>query len=108
MIDSDQAERTAVLARMALSRAEIVQILDPPPDAPGEEGSAPNFGFPRSRTMRALMSKGGLGTVGALAGGLLLARPTLAFKLLRLLPTGAVGKVILAKAIGAFASKQKR
>ena len=108
MIDSDQAERTAVLARMALSRAEIVQILDPPPSAAGEDSTAPSFGFPRSRTMRALMSKGGLGTVGALAGGLLLARPTLAFKLLRLIPTGAVGKVLLAKAIGAFASKRQR
>ena len=55
--------------------------------------------FPRSRTMRALLSSRGLGAIGALAGGLLVARPTLALRLLRMVPVSAVGKILITKAI---------
>jgi hypothetical protein len=105
--DPDQAARAAVLARMALSRAEVAQILDPPPEQRAQEESSTSFGFPRSRTMRALMSKGGLGTVGAVVGGLVLARPGLAFRLLRMVPAGAVSKMLLGKAISAFTSRRR-
>jgi hypothetical protein len=52
--------------------------------------------------MRALLSSKGLGTAGALIGGLLLARPSLAMRLLRMVPAGAVGKLLLVKAMEAF------
>jgi hypothetical protein len=72
----DSAQRET-LARLAQSRAEICSLLDPPPpsDRANESGATATGAFPRSRTMRLLMSGRGLGTVGALAGGLLLARP---------------------------------
>jgi hypothetical protein len=79
----DSAQRET-LARLAQSRAEICSLLDPPPpsDRANESGATATGAFPRSRTMRLLMSGRGLGTVGALAGGLLLARPALALRLL--------------------------
>jgi hypothetical protein len=93
--------RQQALAKLTQSREEIRQLLDPPPPPPGEEGSerAAASDFPRSRIMRALMSSQGLGAVGALAGGLLIARPALALRLLRLVPASAVGKVLMARAI---------
>ena len=42
---------------------------------------ARHAGFPRSRTMQMLMSGRGLGTLGALAAGLIVARPALALRL---------------------------
>jgi hypothetical protein len=44
--------------------------------------------------------------VGALAGGLLLARPALAVKLLRMIPAGAVARMLLVKAIAALKDKR--
>jgi hypothetical protein len=38
--------------------------------------------------MRALLSGRGLGAVGATAAGLIMARPALAWRLFRMLPTG--------------------
>ena len=104
----DDNARKAILAKLARSRDEVRQILDPPPS--GElngDGTPQNSAgaFPRSRTMRALLSGKGLGTVGALASGLLIARPTLALKLLRLVPVGTVGKMLLAKAISGLAKR---
>ena len=89
-----------------LPRAErkSAGLLEPPPEAgrgdgePGPAGSA--GGFPRSRTMQALMSGRGLGAMGAMAGGLLLARPRLAWRLLRLLPTSAVTRMVVARVRG--------
>lgn len=106
---SDIAARDAITARLAQSRAEISRLLEPPP--PGEAGeSAPREdsifgGFPRSRTMRALMTGRGLGAVGALAGGLLLARPALAWRLIRLLPTSAVTRLIVARVMSSLRGK---
>ena len=42
--------------------------------------------------MQTLMSSRGLGALGVLAGGFLIARPALALRLLRLLPTGTVAR----------------
>ena len=88
----EQEARRKVLEKLGGSRAELRQLLDPPrppggAQAPGGEpaGGWPD-GFPRSRTMRLLTSGKGLGTVGALVAGLLMSRPALALKLLRLLP----------------------
>jgi len=108
--------RDETLARLAASRAEIRRVLEPPPrvsagDGPGSGDSA--FGaFPRSRTMKMLLSARGAGTLGAVVCGVVVARPQLALRLLRMLPAGAIGRMLLVKAVSALrsspASQSKR
>jgi hypothetical protein len=108
MKERDAAARDLIRTRLAQSREELRVLLDPPPSARngGSQFSANGLGgFPRSRTMQALLSSRGLGTLGALAGGLLIARPALALRLLRLVPASAVGKMLIAKAVGALKGK---
>ena len=119
MTAQDDAARLETLSKLAQSRAEIRRVLDPPPrathassqggdhDDPGQaEEHDPRAGvFPRSRTMRLLMSGRGIGTVGAVVGGLLMARPRLAFKLVRMLPTGAVARMLVLKAVTTFRAR---
>ncbi len=105
----DSTERDAIMARLAQTRGEISRLLEPPPsdgerEGPGATGVA--GGFPRSRTMRALMTGRGIGAVGALAGGLLLARPRMAWRLLRMLPTGAVARMVVGRVMGALRTKR--
>ena len=93
-----------------MSREELRRILEPPPNEPdtgSKDGDGPG-GFPRSRTMQALMSGRGLGTLGAAAAGLLVARPGLALRLLRLLPAGAVAKTLLIRGIAALREKHAK
>jgi hypothetical protein len=109
MIDRDVAARAEVLARLSATREELRQILDPPRN---EAGSAGNegvraAGFPRSRTLQMLMSGRGLGTLGAVAAGLVVARPALALRVLRMLPTGAVGRMLLVRALAAMRAKRR-
>ena len=107
MIDRDE-----VLARLAASRAEISHLLEPPAEAsadgPAGAGTGTGAGgaFPRSRTMRALLTGRGLGAVSAVAGGLLLSRPRLAWRLLRLLPAGAMSRMLLARAMQAMRTRR--
>ena len=51
MATDDSNARQVVLAKLAQSREEMRQILDPPPGEPGVEGGPPpsNGQFPRSR-----------------------------------------------------------
>jgi hypothetical protein len=107
MIDAAETPRKRALARLKQSREEVRLLLDPPP-APGMEGRAPptRTDFPRSRTMRALLSSRGLGALGALASGLLIARPALALRLLRLIPASTVGKMLLARLITQLRGRQ--
>jgi hypothetical protein len=107
------ATRQDTLRRLAQSRAEIRAIFEPPPPEPGSADAAAEAAggghhrmFPRSHTMRLLMSGRGLGTVGAMLGGLLMARPALAWRLLKLLPVEAVARVLLVKGITAMRSKR--
>ena len=110
MTTPDAPDRDELMARLAQSRAEISRLLEPPPDSGSEEaGERPGElwgGFPRSRTMRALMSGRGIGAVGAMAGGLLLARTRFAWRLLRMLPTGAVTRMVVARMVGAMRGKR--
>jgi hypothetical protein len=96
----DAAARDAILARLAQSRAEIRRLLEPPVAdagaAPAPSGSS-GSGFPRSRTMQALMSGRGLGAIGAIASGLVLGRPALAWRLIRMLSTSAAARAILTR-----------
>ena len=103
--------RDETLAKLAQSRAEIRRVLDRPPARPHHAGAheahldeSIGGAFPRSRTMKMIMSGRGLGTVGAVVGGLLMARPALAFRLLRMLPTGAVARMLMVKAVTALRS----
>jgi len=110
MTDRDAAARDLIRNRLAQSREELRLLLDPPPtegNAGGEARMNGHAGFPRSRTMQMLLSSRGLGTLGALAGGLLIARPALALRLLRFVPANAVAKMIMAKAVSALKSKPR-
>jgi hypothetical protein len=105
----DAAARDAILARLAQSRAEIRRLLEPPV-ADADAGPVPSGSpgrFPRSRTIQALMSGRGLGAIGAVAGGLVLARPALAWRLIRLLPTSAVARMILARIVRSVGAAAK-
>ncbi len=107
----DEQARAEIRARLAVSREELRRLLDPPrqdSDANGSAGARAADGlggFPRSRTMKVLMGSRGLGILGAVAGGLFIARPALALRLLRMLPSGAVGRMLLMKAITALRAK---
>jgi hypothetical protein len=104
--------RNDTLSKLAKSRAEIRQVLDPPRPTPESEpgiaevGPAAAGGFPRSRTMKMLMSGRGVGTVGAVVGGLLMARPSLALRLLRMLPARAITRILVVRAISALRSRR--
>jgi hypothetical protein len=94
------AERDAILERLAQSRAEIRRLLEPAPRESAEEHPSPDAaprGFPRSRTMRMLMKGRGLGVLAALAGGLIIARPAVAWRLIRSLPTGTVARLLITR-----------
>lgn len=113
MTDPDQEARAEILARLRASRDEIRQLLDRAPGAARMDGATAmsgmglgGEGFPRSRTMRALMSYKGLTTVGAAAAGLLIARPALVLKLLRVLPASAFARMLLARAMTGFRSQK--
>ena len=109
MTEAASNHRAALIAKLKQSREEIRAVLDPPPPAPGAQPADPeDTDFPRSRTMRALLSSKGLGAIGAMAGGLLIARPTLALRLLRLVPASTVGKMLLAKAVTTIREKYTR
>lgn len=101
-----EAVRDGIIARLALSRAEIYQVLEPPPEAAGDAGAASHRGFPRSRTMQALLSGRGLGAVGAMAGGLLMARPGLAWRLIRLLPASAVARMLVGRMMSTLRARR--
>ena len=107
MTDED-ATRMEIVSKLAQSRAELLRLLDPPrSDAGGSDMGHQGGSFPRSRTMQMLTSGKGLGTLGAMAGGLLIARPALALRLLRMLPASAVARTLLVRAFTAWRSKQE-
>lgn len=100
--------RSETLAHMARSRAEIRRLLEPPQHPAGSDQSADGArGFPRSRTMKLLLSGRGVGTVGAVVGGLIMARPALAIRLLRMIPAGAIARMLLVKGISALRAKRE-
>jgi hypothetical protein len=101
--------RDEILARLAQSRAEIRRLLEPPSDefAGEERGARESGAFPRSRTMRTLMGGGGLGVAGAILAGLFIARPALAWRLIRMLPTSALARAFIVRAIAAMRSRRQ-
>ena len=110
MIDPDAQVRAEILARLAGSRAELQKIFEPPPQEAAAAHSASNdtfSDFPRSRTMKMLLSGRGLGTLGTLAVGLLVARPALALRLLRMLPASTVARMVLTRFMAMAREKQQ-
>lgn len=110
MTDRDDAARAEILARLAASREELRRVFEPPRKDPSAAGSIPGArlgGFPRSRTMKMLMSGRGLGTLGAVAAGLLIARPALALRLLRIFPAGAAARMLMTRVVTALRDKQE-
>ena len=105
MTDRTEAARAQILARLSVSREELRNIFEPPPNQPDGGTGARQGGFPRSRTVQMLLSGRGLGTLGALAAGLMVARPALALRLLRMLPATALGRMLLLRAFSALRSK---
>jgi len=104
--DPDSAAREEILRKLAQSRDAVRSVLDPPRDRTDASGPmSVASGFPRSRTMKMLMNSRGLATLGALAGGLLIARPSLALRLLRLVPAGAIAEMLIARALSALKAK---
>jgi hypothetical protein len=103
-MDRDLSARNEIRTKLAQSREEVRRVLDPPREPQAGNGQAnPGHGdFPRSRIMRMLMSSRGLGALGALASGLLIARPALALRLLRLVPVSAITKILIARAVSAL------
>jgi hypothetical protein len=109
MSDRDAEARAEILARLAASREELRRVFDPPSRESNGGSSIPGDhpgGFPRSRTMQMLMSGRGLGTLSAIAAGLLIARPAVALRLLRSLPASAVARMLLVRAVTALRAKQ--
>jgi hypothetical protein len=108
--DRDEDARAEILARLSESREELRRRLDPPRNEANGGSQAGDYpgGFPRSRTMQMLMSGRGLGTVGAIAAGLLIARPALALRLLRMLPASAVARMLVLRAFTALRRKQEQ
>jgi hypothetical protein len=109
MTNTNDADTRATLAKLAVTRAEILRILEPPPEGDGAEAPSGQAAqaFPRSRTMRLLLSGRGIGTASAVLGGLIIARPAIAWRLLRMLPATAVARVLLVKAIASFRTRSK-
>lgn len=109
-IDGSDAVRAEIRARLAESREELRRLLGPPAteaDGASTPGDLPGL-FPRSRTMQMLMSGRGLGTMGAAAAGLLVARPALVLRLLRVLPVTAFAKTLLLRTLAARRAKQNK
>lgn len=108
MTDDDDDAVNELRAKLKQSRDEVCALMDPPREDAGAPAQANGqSGFPRSRTMQMLMSSRGLGVLGVLASGFLVARPGLALKLLRFLPTGTVAKVIITRALSALNDRKR-
>jgi len=104
-VDRDSSAREEIHRKLAQSREEVSRLLDPPREqsaAGGQAGAPGRSDFPRSRTMKMLLSSPGLGAIGALAAGLLIARPALALRLLRMLPVSALAKPLIARIVTAL------
>jgi len=105
MMGEDAAARDAIQQRLAESRAQFRRLLEPPPEESAAAVWRPRGAagdFPRSRTMRKLMGGPGLGALGAVIAGLLIARPKLAWRLIRMLPSSMLARSFLLRVISSL------
>jgi hypothetical protein len=103
---SAQRGRDEALASLAESREQLRRLFEPDPGT-GADGTKAARGFPRSRTMRALTSGRGLGTVAAIGGSLLFSRPIVLRRVLRIIPVGALAKFIVVKLLTRASAKHE-
>jgi hypothetical protein len=104
----DGGAEAEIVNRLSLSRAELREILDPQRDdsVRGENGGVrKNGAFPRSRTMRMLLTSRAAGTVAALGAGLLISRPAIVWRLLRMIPAGAIARMTILRLFTARGAK---
>lgn len=104
--DGDAGRRLTV-ASLAHSRARLRELLDPAEqDLDSDPAATAAAGrFPRSRTMRLLAGRNGVRTIAALGAGLLLSRPALGIRLFKIIPIGALARVLLARLLTASGAK---
>lgn len=81
--------------RLAQSRLALEQLLGTRRGA--AQDGASHAGFPRSHTMRALFFGRGWSALAAVACGLLISRPAMGLRLLRLLPLGTISRMFIAR-----------
>ncbi len=101
----EQEEREArrrITERLGRTRAELKQLLVPPAgEREANDQASPEAGegsgFPRSRTLKLLLSGRGAWTALSLLGGFLISRPALALEILKLLPLGSMSRGALKK-----------
>lgn len=79
-------------ARLARTRRQLPEIL---PEPAAAQAAAADAVFPRSRTMRALLDRRGLGVIAAVAAALLVSRPTLVRRMLGMLPLSAIARTLI-------------
>jgi hypothetical protein len=87
--------RAEIAARLAESRMRLRRLLAPEDEGPGMQALAVNGSFPRSHTMRGLLSGRTLAIVAALAGAVLVTRPRALVRLGRLIPVAALVRLLL-------------
>lgn len=92
-------DRTRTEQRLAQTRQQLVDLFTSERAEPGSgQRSRESPGsFPRSRTMRLLLGKQGLGAVAAIMGGILVARPAIAWRMLRLLPVKTFARTMFVR-----------
>ena len=100
-------DRIRNAARLAQTRRQLVDLFTA---ARGPVSSAQPIGgnadgFPRSRTMRLLLRKQGLGAIATVLAGVLVARPAIAWRLLRLLPLKTFARTMFLRVLAAYGSK---
>jgi hypothetical protein len=100
-------ERTRTEQRLAQTRQELVDLFtsDRAEPGPGQPARASAGSFPRSRTIRLLLGKQGLGAVAAIVAGILVARPAIAWRLLRLLPIQTFARTMFVRFLTSHGSK---
>jgi len=92
MAEQTLLDRRDAEDKLASTRQELIDLLR----HDSAESLAEEHAFPRSRTMRLLLGGGGAKTLAVVAAGLLLSRPALGWRLLRMVPLRAVTRSLLA------------
>ena len=101
MAEQTLLDRRDAEDKLASTRQELIDLLR----HDSAESLAEEHAFPRSRTMRLLLSSRGLGALAVTACGFLVSRPALALRLLRLVPLGTVARILAFRFFSAQGSK---
>jgi hypothetical protein len=103
MVDQLLLDRRRTEDKLASTRQQLIDLLR----HEAEVEVAEEHAFPRSRTMRLLIGGGGLKGLAVIGAGLLVSRPALVWRLLRLVPLRALTRSLLT-AVASRASTPRR